>query len=158
MAHPIPPPGSRIALVSEATWLFPQKVMDALANYFATGAVDPVVLQQLVQDAVTSAIGDRDVEIQATDTEIQYRASATDPWQTVITIAALQGPEQLLAYKHDQPAPSVDWVIAHPLSFMPSVTITDTAGTAQEGAVSYPDAHTVRIQFNAPFAGEALLS
>lgn len=82
--------------------------------------------------------------------------AAVDPsvLQALVSAAVAQG----VAYSHDQPQPTADWVIPHSLGFKPSVTIVDTAGTLNEGAVSYPDDHTVRVQFNAPFAGQAFLS
>jgi hypothetical protein len=50
------------------------------------------------------------------------------------------------------------WVINHPLTFYPNVTIVDSAGSQVEGSVVYTDADTVTVTFSAAFAGTAYLS
>lgn len=61
-------------------------------------------------------------------------------------------------YVHTQLISSKIWNIVHPLNKKVSVTVTDTAGTVIEGRVTINDGHNVRVEFNYPFPGEAILN
>lgn len=63
-----------------------------------------------------------------------------------------------VAYTHIQSIPSDVWTIEHPLSYPPSVTIVDSAGTEVEGGVQYLSPTTIRVVFSAGFSGTAYLS
>jgi hypothetical protein len=72
-----------------------------------------------------------------------------------------QGPSgdlRSLAYVFIQVNPSVTWNINHDLSFIPSITVVDSAGSVVEGDYSYPDENTVIATFIGSFAGQAYLS
>lgn len=62
-----------------------------------------------------------------------------------------------LYHVHIQMEPSDQWVIIHPLTKYPSVTVVDSGGTAQEGDISYLDGQVI-IDFDAPFGGKAYLN
>lgn len=64
---------------------------------------------------------------------------------------------ELISYNHLQPMPSETWVIEHPLSFNPVVTVIDSAGSVVYGDVSY-SGQTVTITFSSGFSGTAYLS
>lgn len=63
-----------------------------------------------------------------------------------------------LSLKYDVGVASNVWTIVHNLGKYPSVTTIDSAGTEYSGAVSYPDANTVVVEFAAGFSGSALLN
>ena len=69
-----------------------------------------------------------------------------------------QGPTVDLGYIHDQMSASTTWVVNHGLSFIPNITVVDSAGTVVEGSYSYPNSDTVIINFSNSFAGKAYLS
>jgi hypothetical protein len=96
MAHINIPPGKRIAMVDSATWLFPDKTMAAIAAYIGQGAVDPAVLQGIVDEAMAG----RDVQFQTTETQVQWRANDTDDWRTLLVL-------------HDLVAPALDALDSH---------------------------------------------
>jgi hypothetical protein len=63
------------------------------------------------------------------------------------------------SFVHDQVAATMTWTINHTLDYQPAgVRVVDSAGTEQEGMVSYPAPGQVRIDFAVPFAGKAFLS
>jgi hypothetical protein len=63
------------------------------------------------------------------------------------------------SFTHDQGSPSAAWIIVHNLGYRPGgVVVVDSAGNELEGAVSYPDVNTVKIEFGGPFSGTAYLS
>jgi hypothetical protein len=62
------------------------------------------------------------------------------------------------SYVHTQAVPAIQWDIVHNLGYFPGVNVVDSAGTEVEGEVSYIDANTVRVKFNAGFSGKAYLS
>lgn len=59
---------------------------------------------------------------------------------------------------HNQGTPLDRWVITHNLSRYPNVVVTDSAGSAIEGAVQYLDLNTLSIDFSYPFIGIANIS
>jgi hypothetical protein len=61
-------------------------------------------------------------------------------------------------YTHNQVVASTQWNINHNLNKRPSVTVVDSAGTNVTGAVSYPDANNVRIDFVGAMSGQAFLN
>lgn len=61
-------------------------------------------------------------------------------------------------YEHVQVSPSDVWVIDHPLTYRPSVTVIDSAGTEVWGDKTYLSPTRVQLTFSAPFSGVALLS
>lgn len=67
------------------------------------------------------------------------------------------GGDQLVSFTFQQPTPSAQWVINHPLAYFPAVTIVDSTGTQVEADVSY-GAGQVVATFSAAFSGLAYLS
>jgi len=65
---------------------------------------------------------------------------------------------QVLAYVFTQASASAKWNISHGLSFIPNITVVDSAGSVVEGDYSYPDENTVIATFSGAFAGKAYLS
>jgi hypothetical protein len=63
-----------------------------------------------------------------------------------------------LGFSFVQGSAAAQWVIDHPLSFQPNVTVTDSAGDQVEGSVVYSSPSRVTVSFSAPFAGTAYLS
>lgn len=61
-------------------------------------------------------------------------------------------------YLYSQEQASDEWVIVHNLDKYPSVTVVDTERTEVIADVEYIDTNTVRVTFNAPFAGFAYLN
>lgn len=61
-------------------------------------------------------------------------------------------------YRHIQNTPSKIWIITHGLNKRPSIAVSDSAGTLVEGALSYIDVNTVKIEFSASFSGFAELN
>lgn len=61
-------------------------------------------------------------------------------------------------YTHTQYSASSEWTINHNLNRYPSVTVVDSAGTKAYGDVTYIDADTLTVSFNAPFSGTAYLN
>ena len=61
-------------------------------------------------------------------------------------------------YVHEQQTVSDIWTIRHNRAKYPSVTIVDTAGSCVVGEVTYIDANTVSVRFNAAFSGYAYLN
>lgn len=62
------------------------------------------------------------------------------------------------AYTHAQFFPETIWEIAHPLSFIPSVTVVDSAGSVVFGDVQVLSPSRIQVRFSAPFSGSAFLS
>lgn len=58
-------------------------------------------------------------------------------------------------FTFEQMVSSDTWTIPHGLGFNPAITITDTAGTAVYGSVTYPDLNTAVVTFSVPFSGRA---
>jgi hypothetical protein len=156
----------RVATVDVDTWLFPEHTLLALARWLAQDKLDVVALQQLVEEAVAG----RDIDMQATTTEIQYRNGILDDWHTVIAVDDLRGPQGIQGppgdagtpgtptQQYEQSSPSDTWTIPHTFAYPPNVVIIDTAGTVLEGEVTYPDSQTVMVLFNSPTSGTAYLS
>ena len=63
-----------------------------------------------------------------------------------------------LSYIHTQAASSSTWTIVHGLSFVPNITVVDSAGSVVEGDYSYPDGNTIIATFSGGFTGKAYLS
>ncbi|MEI6796807.1 MAG: hypothetical protein WCK39_08070 [Methanomassiliicoccales archaeon] len=61
-------------------------------------------------------------------------------------------------YVHDQNEPAEVWIITHPLSKQPSVTIVDSAGTVVHGMIEYLDDSRIRVTFTGGFSGRAFLN
>lgn len=60
-------------------------------------------------------------------------------------------------YTHQQLSAMDTWVIQHNLNRLPSVTITDSAGTVVVGDVKHIDLNTTEVSFTSGFAGTAYL-
>ena len=63
-----------------------------------------------------------------------------------------------LSYVHTQASASNTWTINHNLSFIPNITVVDSAGTVVEGTYDYTSNTTVVATFSSPFSGKAYLS
>lgn len=61
------------------------------------------------------------------------------------------------SYTHQQLIAMDTWVINHNLNRIPSVTITDSAGTVVVGDVKHIDLNTTEVNFTSGFAGTAYL-
>jgi hypothetical protein len=58
-------------------------------------------------------------------------------------------------YRHHQTSASDRWLVQHDLSYPPSVTVVDSAGTVLIADVVYLDDFNIQIDFSAPTAGYA---
>lgn len=63
-----------------------------------------------------------------------------------------------LGYTHVQGTPSAIWVITHPLSYYPNITVVDSTGSEVEGDVLYTSSTTLTVTFSGAFSGTAYLS
>lgn len=63
-----------------------------------------------------------------------------------------------ISYVHTQNSASSTWVINHNLSFVPGITVVDSAGSVVEGSYEYPNSTTVVANFSGAFSGKAYLS
>lgn len=61
-------------------------------------------------------------------------------------------------FVYEQTAPSKIWEFEHPLNKIPSVQITDSAGTIIEGNIKIINETTIKIEFNVAFWGFAILN
>ena len=68
------------------------------------------------------------------------------------------GPPTLSFYRHNQAFASDRWFVDHDLSYPPSVTVVDSAGTVLLADVQYIDDFHIQIDFSYPTAGYAYLS
>lgn len=67
--------------------------------------------------------------------------------------------QTVYSYLWEQTEPSTVWLIEHPLQFIPAgIEVFDHVGTQHHPLVSWPDAGTVRLDFNTPVYGTARLS
>jgi hypothetical protein len=62
------------------------------------------------------------------------------------------------AYAYVQPVAAEEWVIDHPLPFVPQVAIVDSAGTQVYGDITFPAPGRVIARFTSAFTGTAYLS
>lgn len=62
------------------------------------------------------------------------------------------------SFVYDQVSEVMTWLITHPLDHKPVVTVTDSAGSIWIGQVTHPAPNQVRIDFNLPLAGKAVLT
>lgn len=58
----------------------------------------------------------------------------------------------------NQSQPSAIWTFQHHFPYKPTVKIIDSAEDEVFGKVSYPTSSSVRVEFSAPFSGQAILS
>lgn len=99
-------------------------------------------------------IADQNVDLIIDNNEIVVELGTSGP-------QGIQGPPGdpgNLGYVYYQPVPSAEWTIYHGLSFIPSITVVDSAGTVVEGNYEYPDEDTVIASFSGAFSGKAYLS
>jgi hypothetical protein len=61
-------------------------------------------------------------------------------------------------YTHNQGVASDTWTITHNLGKMPSVSVTDSAGTQAVGEISYVSLNQLIVYFTVPFSGKAYLN
>ena len=61
-------------------------------------------------------------------------------------------------YIHTQVATQAQWNVTHNLGKRPSVTVSTDSGSIVEAEVTYIDDNSVRVEFNAPFAGIAIFN
>lgn len=84
-----------------------------------------------------------------------------NPFVVSLGTSGPQGPAgdtRSLSFVFTQTNPSAIWNISHGLTFVPSITVVDSAGSVVEGDYSYPDENTVIATFLGAFAGKAYLS
>lgn len=65
---------------------------------------------------------------------------------------------QVIAYRHVQTTPSVQWNITHNLEFRPNVSVVDSSGREIIPEVTYTSNIALQINFSAAVGGEAYLS
>ena len=133
---------------------------DLLASYNLHGS--------LVYGAKTTATGtggggtitvqENDVNVVTGATTLDFQGPGVDvttgaTGEAIVTITG-----GLDSYTHVQGTPASTWVIDHPLTFLPNVTVVDSTGRQAEGDVVYTDADTLTITFSAAFSGKAYLS
>jgi hypothetical protein len=102
-----------------------------------------------------------DVRIEIVDTSNSLLIQ--EPATTIeVGTSGPQGPvagdSRSLAYVFTQSVASAIWNINHGLTFIPNITVVDSAGSVVEGDYSYPDENTVIATFSGAFAGKAYLS
>jgi len=98
------------------------------------------------------------VEIVDTSSSLLVQEPATS---IEVGTSGPQGPSgdiRDLAYVFTQSVASATWNINHGLTFIPSITVVDSAGSVVEGDYSYPNENTVIATFVGEFAGKAFLS
>lgn len=61
-------------------------------------------------------------------------------------------------YVHNQISASQVWLIQHNLGKMPSVSISDSAGTIVYGEIKYLDLNNIEVRFSSGFSGKAILN
>lgn len=88
-----------------------------------------------------------------------YAPKAAGQWpQTSIPLVSTTGDgEATTTYVHVQDIPAAVWVMDHPLTYRPSVTLLDSSGAQVLGDVTYEPGR-VTARFSAPFAGLAPMS
>lgn len=132
----------------------------------------------------TLEVGDgRDIELSVVDEYICWRRVGDVRWIQLVPLSDLKGekPEkgvdyftqedidylasilegtlgQDKSYVHIQPSASAEWVIAHGLNKMPSVTVEDSAGNHVIGEIEYIDSNNLNIKFSGAFSGRAYLN
>jgi hypothetical protein len=67
-------------------------------------------------------------------------------------------PVASMSFVYQQPSASEEWVIDHPLAFVPQVSIVDSAGTQVYGDVTIPFPGRIIARFVSAFTGTAYLS
>jgi hypothetical protein len=105
-------------------------------------------------------VDDSEVNIEIVDQSVRVTA-IEHPSIIVLGESGPQGPSgltQVLGYEFTQSSSSSQWTIVHGLSFVPSITVVDSAGSVVEGDYSYPNENTVIATFAGAFAGKAYLS
>jgi hypothetical protein len=108
-------------------------------------------------------VEDSEVVLEILDQQVRVMA-VENPSIVVLGESGPQGPQgipgetQVVSYVFNQPNPQSTWNITHGLSFVPNITVVDSAGTVVEGDYSYPDENTVIATFVGAFAGKAYLS
>jgi hypothetical protein len=61
-------------------------------------------------------------------------------------------------FVYNQNIPSNTWIITHTLNKLPSVTVTDSAGTVVEGQIDYNSTSQITITFTGAFTGTVILN
>jgi len=105
-------------------------------------------------------VEDSEVVLEILDQQVRVMA-IENPNIVVLGESGPQGASgefQVVSYVFNQSVPTSTWTIVHGLSFVPNITVVDSAGTVVEGDYSYPDENTVIATFVGAFAGKAYLS
>lgn len=63
-----------------------------------------------------------------------------------------------VAFTFNQSVASDTWEIVHTLAYQPNLTVVDSAGTEQVGAIRYTNQQTIEVTFSGAFSGTAFLS
>ena len=87
-----------------------------------------------------------------------YGPKSAAGWGSPTSLVGPSGSTRLLFYTYVQDAATEVWNIEHPLTFIPGVTVTDSAGTQVFGDVQILGPNQIQINFSAPFSGSAFLS
>jgi len=88
------------------------------------------------------------------------RGAPGDAGDIDLLIARLQDLEDNPGYYiYEQTEPSTVWLISHPLQFIPAgIEVIDHVGDRHYPIITWPDANTVRLDFNVAVRGTARLS
>lgn len=89
-------------------------------------------------------------------TDVAFRPGTGSPWP--LAMEGGGGSTMTVSYTHVQSTPASVWSITHPLTFLPNVTIVDSADDVVEGDVSYDSSTLITCTFNGAFSGKAYLS
>jgi hypothetical protein len=81
---------------------------------------------------------------------------AAQTWRSGTPVATPPG--GTLAYAFTQAVASNLWIIDHPLSFVPQVTVVDSGGTVVWGTVAIVSPSRITVSFTTAFSGTAYLS
>jgi hypothetical protein len=88
-----------------------------------------------------------------------YTVPAANEYDVIILGAGTSGgPGSAVSYTHVQSTPASVWSINHPLSFMPNISLVDTADDVIEGDVSYDSPSLITVTYSGATGGKAYLS
>lgn len=108
---------------------------------------------EIIENPVSVTVSASNVAVDVADQIVIVELGTTGPQGPAGTVNAAD-----LAYVYEQSTPSTSWTINHGLSFIPNITVVDSAGTVVEGSYDYPNANSVILSFSNAFSGKAYLS
>jgi hypothetical protein len=112
---------------------------------------NPLVILASSEDTINGTVNGQ-IPISQNFSSLTFSVASGNEW-SAISIAPIS-----TVFNFQQDVPSTEWVINHNMSYYPSVTVVDSAGTVVTGEVSYQNSNTAIVKFSAAFAGKAYLS